>query len=169
MVIFNLIGANHAYLLSIILFSVGLASLLQKNIWILKLVQIVGIIFLLYLAYMQWRKKPLVNSVKILVGGYRNWCSLYLKGALIAFSNPKTILLFSIVFPQFVSGEGGGFSQIIILGLTFLMFQFSSGCVYFLFGRRMRGAIEKPGFQNMINKISAAILVVVAGFLLYRL
>lgn len=164
-----LLGANHAYLISIIIFAAGLSGLLQKNIWILKLVQIIGIIYLLYLSYVQWKKAPFNNSQQVSLEVNKNNNSLYLKGAFIALSNPKAILLFSVVFPEFISGAGNRLLQIIILGMTFLILQFSSGCVYLFFGHRMNNAIEKPKYQIMINKVSSLVLVIVAGFLLYKL
>ena len=59
--------------------------------------------------------------------------------------------------------------QVFILGITFLVLQFSSGCVYAYFGKRIKNLVEKPGHQNVINKISALVLIFVAGFLLVRL
>ncbi len=163
-----LIGSNNAYLLSIIVFSIGLAGLLQQNIWILKSIQLGGIIYLLYLAYVQWNKKTLakaLSSDEML----NNSRSLYTKGALIALSNPKTILLFSLVFPQFTSSSENEWVQIVILGITFLVLQFSSGCFYAFFGKRVRILLEKPEHQSLMNRVSAAVLALVAGFLILKL
>lgn len=160
-----LIGANNAYLISIIVFTTGLTQLLQQNMFILKTVRIGGIIYLLYLAYAQWNKKfgliPTVFEIS------KN-SSLYAKGALIAFSNPKTIILFGLIFPQFIVEGEYRLLQIAILGLTFLVLQFSSSCVYAYFGQRIKNLVEKPFYQHLINKISAIVLVFVAGFLLVR-
>lgn len=87
----------------------------------------------------------------------------------IALSNPKTIILFGVVFPQFiVEGEQRLF-QTAIFGITFLILQFSSGWVYAYFGRRIKDLVEKPLYQNLMNKISALVLVIVAVFLLVKL
>ena len=68
-----------------------------------------------------------------------------------------------------MSGNTNRLLQIIILGLTFLILQFSSGCVYLFFGGRMSNAIENPAYQRWINKISSLVLVIIAGYLLYKL
>jgi len=43
-----LLGANNAYLLAIIVFSLGLDALLQQNVWVLRIVQMGGIAYLFY-------------------------------------------------------------------------------------------------------------------------
>ena len=163
-----LIGANNAYLISIIVFTVGLTQLLQHNLLLLKVVQIGGIIYLLYLAYGQWNKKMMLGYTPVPLEVSKS-SSLYTKGALIAFSNPKTIILFGIIFPQFIVEGENRLLQIAIFGITFLVLQFSSGCVYAYFGRRIKDLVEKPFYQQLINKISAFILVIVAAFLLVKL
>jgi len=164
-----LIGANNAYLISIIVFTVGLTQILQQNILIWKTVQIAGIIYLVYLAYVQWNKKNIVDSLSSNSLNISNSSSLYGKGALIALSNPKTIVLFGVIFPQFIVEGEHRLLQIIIYGLTFLILQFSSGWVYAYFGRRIKILVTKPSYQSLIHKMSAIVLILVAGFLLVRL
>lgn len=163
-----LIGANNAYLISIIMFTIGLNEILQENMVIFRAVQIGGIIYLLYLAYIQWNKKTIPGLANSNLEVSKN-SSLYTKGALIALSNPKTIILFGVVFPQFITEGEHRLFQIAIFGVTFLILQFSSGCAYAYFGRRIKNLLEKPLYQSLMNKISASVLVMVALFLLVKL
>lgn len=164
-----LIGANNAYLISIIVFTVGLTQILQQNVLILKTVQIGGIIYLLYLAYTLWNKKTVQGGLAAASLEVSNNSSLYTKGAFIALSNPKTIILFGIVFPQFIVEGDQRLFQIAIFGATFLVLQFSSGCVYAYFGRRIKDLVDKPSYQRLINKLSAFVLIIVAMFLFVKL
>lgn len=165
---FVLLGANNGYFLSLIIFMFGLSSLLQKNIIALKFFQIAGIVYLLYLAYAQWVKgivqedsKPIVTKQKSIV--------LYGKGMIIALSNPKTILLFSVIFPQFIVSGQSKFYQIAILVFTFLFLQVLSGWSYAYFGSRIKVLFDVPGYQIMIHRASSVILVLVAFFLASKL
>lgn len=164
-----LLGANNAYLLSIIIFTAGLSQLLNQNVLIMKTVQLSGIGYLLYLAYKQWNKKVIPGVAPNALTISENSSSLYAKGALIALSNPKTIILFAVIFPQFIIDEKSRLVQIAIFGLTFLLLQLSSGWVYAFFGRQIKTLVEKPLYQNLMNKIPAVILVIVAGFLATKL
>lgn len=162
-----LIGANNAYLCSIILFSFGLTQILQKNLIVIKMIHISGILYLFYMAYNHWNKKTITvienESLKISSNS-----SLYLKGALIALSNPKTIILFGIIFPQFILQNKNFLIQTTFFGATFLVLQFSSGCIYAYLGRGIKNILEKPSSQHLMNKISALILAIIAGFLLLK-
>ncbi len=164
-----LIGANNAYLISIIVFSVGLTEVLQQNMTIFKVIQVGGIIYLFYLAFTQWNKKINLNITITTLEDSERTSSLYAKGALVALANPKAIIMFSIIFPQFTSGVEHKFLQIIICGLTFLVLQFSSGCVYAYFGKRIKIWMDKPFYQNLINKVQASVLAMVGLFLIMRL
>lgn len=161
-----LIGANNAYLISIIIFTVGLTQILQQNALLMKGVQVGGIIYLLYLAYVQWNKKITPGALQI---DTSKRSSLYTKGALIALSNPKTIILFGVIFPQFIVDGDDRLLQIAIFGMTFLALQFSSGCVYAYFGKRIKEFVEKPFYQNLMNKLTSLVLLLVAGFLFVKL
>lgn len=163
-----LLGANNAYLLAIVIFSLGLTQLLQQHEYIFKAVQVAGIVYLLYLSLMQWRKKSLGVSETMSQEEYQRW-RLYTKGALVAFSNPKALLIFTVVFPQFATQGDAYYWQIAILGITFLGLQFSSGCFYALLGYRIKNVILRPENQLLINKLSAFVLLVVAAFLIARL
>lgn len=160
-----LLGANNAYLFSIIIFTAGLTQLLEKNILLLKMIQIGGIFYLLYLAYIQWNKKLDLKDETLTADSLKSTSFLYKKGMLITLTNPKTILLFSIIFPQFIEGDQYRLLQIAILGTTFLVLQFSSGWVYAYFGSRIRNLIDNPFHHTLINKLPAVVLLIVAGLL----
>ena len=164
-----LMGANNAYLLSIFIFTIGLTQLLQQNIYVMKTVQVGGILYLLYLAYTQWNKTIVPGTTPAALVIPENTTSLYAKGALIALSICKTILLFGVVFPQFISDGEQRALQIAVFGTTFLVLQFTSGWVYVYFGRRIKTLVEKPHCQQLMNKNPAVVLFVIALFLLIRL
>lgn len=163
-----ILGANNAYLISIIVFTMGLSQLLQKNIIILKSVQLTGVIYLLYLAYAQW-VKDFIHMDDCLSVTKNESSELYKKGVLIALSNPKTILLFSVIFPQFIVANQSRIYQVAIFGITFLVLQASSGWSYAYFGSRVKGLFNKPEYQLLIHRLSALVLVAIALLLLSKL
>jgi threonine/homoserine/homoserine lactone efflux protein len=92
--------------------------------------------------------------------------SLFGKGLLTGFSNPKAIIMFSAVFPQFAgAGEHNSMTDIAILGLTFLLLQFASGCLYGYFGQRIKPVLENPRRRVWLQRITALLLLGVAGML----
>jgi homoserine/homoserine lactone efflux protein len=164
-----LLGANNAYLLAIIVFSLGLDSLLQQNIWLMRVVQVIGIAYLFYLAYKQWNKKLTSEPLKIEVTQSSSYLKLYVSGALVGLSNPTAIFLFALIFPQFIAEESNQLQQLVILSVTFLLLQFSSGSCYALCGRFIQRLLTKPTHHQMVNYVCAIVYILVAGFLIFKI
>lgn len=156
------LGASAAYLLSIVIFAVGFAELIKGNPLISRTIQYIGVAYLLYLAYKQWNSSGLyLNSpLQALSTGFKG---RFGKGLLTGFSNPKTIVMFSAVFPQF-AGQGGDTRalDIAVLGLAFLLLQFASGCLYCYFGHRIERVLQSPARQVLLQRATALMLLGVA-------
>ncbi|MGH8411167.1 MAG: LysE family translocator, partial [Pseudomonas sp.] len=136
-------GASVSYLVSILIFAVGFSELIKDYPLITRIIQVVGVAYILYLAYKQWTSSGV--TIKTNDATPENARSLFGKGLLTGLSNPKAIILFSAVFPQFAAiGQGSAAADIAILGLTFLLLQFASGCLYCYFGQRIKHVLENP-------------------------
>lgn len=154
------VGASVSYLISILIFAVGFSELIKGNLAITQTIQFVGVVYILYLAYKQWTSSGVSINNAGTVEGAR---SLFGKGLLTGFSNPKTIIMFSAVFPQFAgAGEHSSAADIAILGLTFLLLQFASGCLYCYFGQRIKHVLENPKRRVLLQRITAVLLLGVA-------
>ena len=155
-----LVGASVSYLISILIFAVGFSELIKGNLAITQTIQFVGVAYILYLAYKQWTSSGVSINNAGTVEGAR---SLFGKGLLTGFSNPKTIIMFSAVFPQFAgAGEHSSAADIAILGLTFLLLQFASGCLYCYFGQRIKHVLENPKRRVLLQRVTAVLLLGVA-------
>lgn len=155
------LGASVSYLLSILIFAVGFSELIRDYPLISRGIQVVGVAYVLHLSYKQW------TSGGMQIGpadqAPENALSLFTKGLLTGLSNPKAIILFSTVFPQFVAmGQGSATNDIAILGLTFLLLQFASGCLYCYFGQRIKHVLENPRRRILLQRATAVLLLGVA-------
>jgi len=154
------LGASVAYLISILVFAVGFSELIKGNQAITQGIQLVGVAYILYLAYRQWTSSGVSIDRVGAVDGARG---LFGKGLLTGFSNPKTLIMFSAVFPQFAgAGEHSSMTDIAILGLTFLLLQFASGCLYCYFGQRIKHLLENPRRRVLLQRVTAVLLLGVA-------
>ncbi|AOE79904.1 homoserine/homoserine lactone efflux protein [Pseudomonas lurida] len=154
------IGASVSYLISILVFAVGFSELIKGNPSITQAIQVIGVAYILHLAYKQWTSNGVVIER---IGHVEAARSLFRKGLLTGFSNPKTIIMFSAVFPQFAgTGEHRSTVDIAILGLTFLLLQFVSGCLYCYFGQRIKQVLQNPQRRVLLQRITAVMLLGVA-------
>jgi threonine/homoserine/homoserine lactone efflux protein len=153
-------GASVSYLISILIFAVGFSALIKGNPAITQGIQIIGVAYILYLAGKQWTSSAVAMDKAAGVEGARR---LFGKGLLTGFSNPKTLIMFSAVFPQFAgAGEHRSAVDIAILGATFLVLQFASGCLYCYFGQRIKHVLEIPQRRVVLQRITAVLLLGVA-------
>ncbi len=154
-------GASVSYLISILIFAVGFSELIKDYPLITRIIQVVGVAYILYLAYKQWTSSGV--TITTLDATPENARSLFGKGLLTGLSNPKAIILFSAVFPQFAAiGQGIAAADIAILGLTFLLLQFASGCLYCYFGQRIKHVLENPKRRVLLQRATAVLLLGVA-------
>lgn len=154
------IGASVSYLISILIFAVGFSELIRGYPVITQVIQVVGVAYILHLAYKQWTSGGIAIDR---IGHVEAARSRFGKGLLTGFSNPKTLIMFSAVFPQFAgSGAHSSMVDIAILGLTFLVLQFISGCLYCYFGQRIKHLLENPQRQKVLQRATAVLLVGVA-------
>ncbi|MFJ2412933.1 LysE family translocator [Pseudomonas sp. NPDC087814] len=154
-------GASVSYLVSILIFAVGFSELIKDYPLITRIIQVVGVAYILYLAYKQWTSSGV--TIKTNDATPENARSLFGKGLLTGLSNPKAIILFSAVFPQFAAiGQGSAAADIAILGLTFLLLQFASGCLYCYFGQRIKHVLENPKRRVLLQRATAVLLLGVA-------
>ncbi|MFO2462751.1 LysE family translocator [Pseudomonas sp. 15FMM2] len=157
-------GASVSYLISIMIFAVGFSELIKGYPLITQGIQLIGVAYILYLAYKQWTSSGIKISDP--AQGRETSRSLFGKGLLTGLSNPKAIILFSAVFPQFAAvGQDSAAADIAILGLTFLILQFASGSLYCYFGQRIKHVLESPRKRVLLQRVTAVLLLAVAMLL----
>lgn len=97
--------------------ALGISLIFQTSPTALQLLKILGVIYLLYLAYETIRNKPAKNSQPTLQAkGF----SLYLRGVLMNALNPKVALFYIAFLPQFLIENGPpAWQQMIFYGIVF--------------------------------------------------
>ena len=117
--LWNILGLQLALLLQILIVATGLGMLLNAFPVIFLAVKWLGVLYLIYLAYMQW-KAP-VNRIAIHKDQQQFSGSMAtFKGFLINISNPKAIVFFLAIFPQFIDLKAPQFKQYTIMALTMI-------------------------------------------------
>lgn len=161
---FAQIGASSAYFISLLIFSVGLTALIQQHTLILKTIQYAGVLYILYLAYKQWQnaRKPQITLVKHIAMSEINHLQLYYKGLITGISNPKTIVMFSTVIPQFAHDTTNKNADLIILSLIFLVLQALSGITYSYFGQKITKLFGNIKYQRIMYNSMCLLLILVA-------
>ncbi|HDN9017244.1 LysE family translocator [Aeromonas salmonicida] len=125
-----------------------------------------GALYLLYLGVNSWRQR----AVGPVVGAStdRDCGHSFAKGALISLLNPKAIIFFTSLFPQFIDFRQGALGQCMLLALTFsavVLVVHGGYCLVFRWVG-MQGYGER--FARGINRLSAVMFTGFAILLLMR-
>ena len=139
----RLLGLQSAILRYIIISSILIKSLIELSGTFFIIIKIAGVIYFLYLGIMHFIKRDDFNKPK-------SRKNIFVQGFLVNISNPKAILFFVALFPQFIDINQNYFSQIILLGLTFMIIDSSSMTTYSLFSSYIKPLIKKPKTVNII-------------------
>jgi threonine/homoserine/homoserine lactone efflux protein len=87
---------------------------------------------------------------------------LFGQGFLVAAGNPKAIAFFGALFPQFIDAHNPLLPQLLILGATFVVFDYSFVMIYALGASRVLPWLSRRGGGNVINRFSGAVLIIAA-------
>ena len=125
-----------------------------------------GALYLLYLGVNSWRQRA-VSPVMGKSSDRDCWRS-FVKGALISLLNPKAIIFFTSLFPQFIDFRHGARGQCMLLAVTFsavVLVVHGGYCLVFRWVG-LQGYGER--FARGINRLSAVMFTGFAILLLIR-
>lgn len=136
--------------------ALGLAAVFQASAVAFTVVKVVGVAYLLFLAWKAFTAKAqeLGIAEKSSNGGF------YWRGVIMNVTNPKVSIFFLAFLPQFVSPESGSVTmQIITLGLMFIVATIVVfGAIAFMGGALRDFLVRSPKAQSIMNKASGVVL-----------
>lgn len=116
-VVGNTVGG---YLL-IVAVAFGIGSVVERSVLVFTLLKLAGAGYLVYLGVKAWRGRGALGAA--FSGGAEERTDsrrTFREGLLVGVSNPKTMVFFAAVLPQFVDRDQGGVVvQMLVLGLVF--------------------------------------------------
>ncbi len=163
-------GLCSGLLVHTFLIAVGLSALIRSSQYALLALKCAGAAYLVYLAVMAWKAPAIpLSEEKGLhpVKSENSFGKWWLRGFLMNLTNPKVIIFFLALFPQFISPERNYEIQVIIMGLTFICATIIvfGGVAYF--AELVRRKVRSPSVQRAINRTGAGVFVALATSLLF--
>ncbi|MFZ6644872.1 LysE family translocator [Undibacterium sp. TJN25] len=148
----------------------GLGVVLNTSALLFGVFKLAGAAYLIYLGVRQWRSKANIfeQQVQVVPAAGEAHAKFFRQGLLVAVTNPKSILFFTALFPQFIKPEVSVPEQFFVLTLTFALCAILAHCFYVLLARRMRGWFSSRRRAQLFNRISGGAFVVL-GLGVFRL
>ena len=151
------------HVLATLIVAAGVGGVLVQIPYALMTLTLMGAVYLLWLG-LNMLLKPSMPTQGDAADG-RGWMTWAVKGLCVSGLNPKVLLLFLALLPQFTdpSAPWPVAAQIITLGL---IHGFSCGVVYLAVGYGARAVLSsRPGAALNVSRISGAAMIVIAVLL----
>ena len=90
---------------------------------------------------------------------------LFAQGFLVGASNPKALLFFGALFPQFIVPSEPQLPQFVVLGVTFVFFELLWLGIYALTAAKAKQWLQKPRRARLFNRATGIVFLLAAGLL----
>ncbi len=163
--VLGILGGTAAYSVHIFVVYMVMTNLIAMEAGLLKPVRWLGGIYFLWLGYKQFGKQGFsakaTSEAPKTVGA-----AVIGKGFLIAISNPKAIVFFAALFPQFIDASSDQGRQFLAFGLVYLAIQFASNFIYSWFGEQFMQKLHGSSMDHLVPKFIGALLVLIGLIML---
>ena len=161
--ILNVVGTQLGLIILIILLALGFKAISPFLEDVIKVVRIIGAIYLMTLGYLSFTSKNLSdNSEKINKFDKK----FILQGLIVILSNPKAFLFLGAFIPQFIDINQPIGRQIIYFGILFMIVgAIFDGMYAVVFGKFREIIINK--YINILNKLGGTLLFFVGLWLIF--
>ena len=147
----------------LVLLAAGLEALLALSASAFQWLRVVGAGYLLWMA---WQSLNVVVPTRSDLEVRKTLWLMARSEALVAFTNPKLILIFSAFFPQFIDPVKPVIPQIIVMGGTFILIEIGAIGLYAFGGRWLQERFEDGQSSRWVSRFTAVALTAAAGLIL---
>ncbi|RQO80028.1 LysE family translocator [Acidovorax sp. FJL06] len=166
------VGRAAAFAIFLTVSAVGLGAMLLASEAAFTAVKWVGAAYLFWLGWRAWRSREFSGLALDDAPGNGaqpapvNLRALIAQEFLLGITNPKAIILFAAIFPQFIDPAQPAARQFLVLGSIYLGSEFVSTAVYASFGRQIRRFIRTSRGVARLNKATGGFFMGAGGLLL---
>lgn len=150
----TVLGTSTAMLLQLSVTAIGMTALLAGLGHWFELLRWAGVAWLLWLGVRQWRAPP-VDLTRMAPQPRRR--RIALRGLLVSLANPKTLLFYGALFPQFLSPDRPIGAQLLLLSATFIAIAVAVDSGWAVLAGRARGLLAARG--RLRQRLSGGLLI----------
>lgn len=133
----------------------SLGVILASSVLAFTVVKFIGAAYLFYLGYKMWRTKGESKIGKSIAASTMKKC--FLEGFFVSITNPKAVIFFMSIFPQFINVDNAFLPQFMLLVFTFSLLVFMVHISYAVFSGLAKTKLSSPKSMTMMNKVSGGV------------
>ena len=145
----------------------GLGAILKTSTTLFLVIKLIGATYLIYLGIRQWRSKTnFFEDVEKESSQLKSNKRFFVEGFLIAVTNPKAILFFTALFPQFINMQATLVPQFLIMTFTFMAISFVALTSYGLLAKKTKKWLSTGQRARWFNRTLGSLFVLIGVGLL---
>lgn len=159
------LGSTLAIACIMVLSMLGLGTVLAASETLFSILKWLGAVYLAYLGVTSLLSKASNIAVPEEAQAQVSARTLFGRGILVGASNPKALLFFGALFPQFIEPSAPQAAQFLVLGLTFIFFELFWLSIYALTAAKARRWLQQPRRATLFNRVTGTVFLLAAGLL----
>lgn len=148
--VWNGVGMQAANFVLICIVSVGLGAMLLASEGLFTLVKWIGVAYLIYLGIVTWRSPP--QAFRQERDDAHTAKDVFLKGFLVNITNPKGIIFYVAILPQFIDVQRPQAVQYAILAATTLLVDLVVMSGYTALAAKVLRVMRDPSRLRWVNR-----------------
>ena len=154
--IVGILAANTAYF---ILSATGVGAVLMASYDLFFAIKWIGAAYLVWLGVSAFLGKSKTLSVRASDARPAAGSRLFLNGFILQMSNPKALVFFTALVPQFINPHAALVPQVAILAATSVFIEFFVQLFYVLLAGRAAHLAAQPRFAKITDRVAGTLLI----------
>jgi homoserine/homoserine lactone efflux protein len=152
--------------------AIGLGAMLLASETAFTAIKWLGAAYLLWLGWNTWHSKDasifycMATQNAHLTTRHISLKRMIAQEFTLAITNPKAVILFAAIFPQFLDPNQPAAQQFLVLGSLYLAAEFISTAVYATFGKFLKKLIQTPRHALCLNRAIGGLFMGAGGVLM---
>ncbi|MDF4950473.1 LysE family translocator [Vibrio parahaemolyticus] len=153
------LGSLSAITIILTLSFTGLGVVIASSEFVFNIIKWCGAAYLIWLGIQAFRSKQNDFSKSDSAQVSTSHVSAYTSGFIVGSSNPKAIIFFTALFPQFIDPTVSLLTQYAIFAGTFVVFELSWLSFYALLGVKTSNWLFEAGRAKLFNRLTGGVFI----------
>jgi homoserine/homoserine lactone efflux protein len=158
----SILGLEVGLMLQLTLVAIGLGAVVANSIIAFNIIKWAGVAYLIYLAVRQWRTATIDLREQIGKAMDGGRLALVVRGFLVNATNPKGLVFFLAVLPQFLVPTGPLMPQYLAIGATMVAVDLVVMGLYTALAARLLMWMHTPRRQTAVNRVFSGLFAAAA-------
>lgn len=158
--LYTALGSLSAITIILSLSFTGLGIVIASSELVFTLVKWAGALYLVILGIQALTSKQgSYKACEQSSGQTTSWRSHYINGFIVGASNPKAIVFFTALFPQFINPSADLFTQYLVFAGTFIVLELSWLLFYTYLGSKSSRWLLAEGRAKLFNRLTGGVFI----------